>query len=130
MDTRGPNYATGADDFQMPDLEAELASNFHGCHCFSNSDFAQDYWQIPIDADSAEVFTFPGVDGLYVPTRVPQGARNAATRFQRVTHALFEHLGANLRQYLDDIALNTTSIEQLIDLLRQIFVIYREKRLF
>lgn len=85
---------------------------------------------MPLDDESAPAFTFRGVDGLYAPTRMPQGARNAATHFQCVTHALFEHLSANPRQWLDDIALHTTSVEHLIEPLRQCFVICRHTGLF
>lgn len=42
----------------------------------------QGYWQLPLSQEAHEVFTIAAPDGLFTPSRVPQGILNATSFFQ------------------------------------------------
>ena len=60
----------------MPNQEAEMA-DLEGATCFGKHEMLEGYWQIPLAAEAQEVFTIATPEGLFTPTRVPQGVLNA-----------------------------------------------------
>ena len=48
-----------------------------GAKCFGKLDLLQGYRQMPLAPEAQEVFTIVTPDGLFFPTRVPQGVLNA-----------------------------------------------------
>ena len=65
----------------MPGLEAELG-RLRGAGAFATLDLLQGYWQCPLAAEAQEIFTIATPQGLFTPTRVPQGVLNATAYFQ------------------------------------------------
>ena len=77
-------------------------ADLRGATCFGKLDILQGYWQIPLAAEDQEVFTIATPEGLFTPTRVPQGVLDARAYFQGV---MTELLGAlNCKVWVDDIA--------------------------
>ena len=53
-----------------------------GAKYFGKLDLLQGYWQMPLSPEAQEVFTIVTPDGLFAPTRVPQGVLNATSYFK------------------------------------------------
>ena len=62
-----------------PKLEGEKCA---GAIAFCTMDCLQGYWQCPLAEEAREYFTFLTRDGLFTPTRVPQGGMNSTPYFQ------------------------------------------------
>ena len=63
-----------------------------GAKCFGKLDLLQGYWQMPFAPEAQEVFTIVTPDGLFTPTRVPQGVLNATSYCQGVMTDLLRGL--------------------------------------
>ena len=64
-----------------PMLLEKQASAFAGAALFMAVDLNQGYWQMPLAANSQELFTFVTQKGLYAPMRVLQGVKNPTSYF-------------------------------------------------
>lgn len=65
----------------MPDDTAEM-TGLLGAARFETLDMLRGYWQMRLAADTRNIFTIATPDGLFPPTRVPQGVLNA-TRYHQ-----------------------------------------------
>eukprot|EP00752_Nemacystus_decipiens_P002231 g2116.t1 len=65
----------------MPNQEASMAKLSEAKY-YGSLDMLQGYWQLPLAPEAQELFTISTPDGLYTPTRVPQGILNATSFFQ------------------------------------------------
>ncbi|EGZ22214.1 hypothetical protein PHYSODRAFT_285704 [Phytophthora sojae] len=54
----------------MPQLEVSI-THVIGATEFFSCDWFKGYWQLPLDPESQEYFTFMTHSGMYTPTRVP-----------------------------------------------------------
>ena len=81
--------------------------------------------------EAREYFTFITGDGLFTPTRVPQGVMNATSYFQgvmmRVLGNLVEHA---CFIYMDDVKVIGQSVKELIVNLRAVLLRFMERGLF
>ena len=97
-------------------LLEEQASAFAGAAPFMTVDLNQGYWQMPLAANSQELFTFVTKKGLYTPTRMPQGVTNATSHFQET---LERTLGDLVRRvclvYVDDVIIWGRNVWELMD---------------
>ena len=75
----------------MPRLE-EATAGFSGAPALCSRDLLQGYWQMPLGAESQELFTIILPSGLYTPTRVPQKMINATAYFQSTMAGVLEGL--------------------------------------
>ena len=62
-----------------PEIEGDKCA---GAVVFCTMDCLQGYWQCPLAEKVHEYFTLLTGDGLFTPTRVPQGVMNATSYFQ------------------------------------------------
>ena len=77
-------------------------------------DIFHSFWEIPLDVASQDVFTYVTPDGLWKPTRMPQGCRNATSHFQGVMHWMLGDLvGTICAIYVDDIPGSTVGEKQI-----------------
>lgn len=65
----------------MPNLE-EVGKKMTGASVLCMLDLLQGHWKRPLDQTMQESFTVVTARGVYTPTRVPQGVRNAASYCQ------------------------------------------------
>ncbi|CAN0316715.1 unnamed protein product [Scytosiphon promiscuus] len=79
------NVSTVPDPFPVPNLQS-LGLLLANQRFFMSLDIFKGFWQIPLDVASQDVFTFVTPDGLWKPTRMPQGCRNATAHFQGIMH--------------------------------------------
>lgn len=114
VDLRAVNNCTIPMQFPLPRLETFTATVSGATH-FASIDLFNGYWQIPLHPDSQEYFSIKTDRGIYTPTRLIQGSKNAAGPFQAV---LTEVLGSLVNTicvvYIDDILIYADSEEQLV----------------
>ena len=89
-----------------------------GAKFFGKLDLLQGYWQMPLAPEAQEVFTMVTPDGLFTPTRVPQGVLNATAYFQGVMTDLLQ--GLNCKIWVDDVFFYADSEDALLQLLDDI----------
>ena len=58
-----------------PNQQAKM-TGLRGATCFGKIGMLRGYWQILLAAEAQEVFTIATPEGLFTPTRVPQGVLN------------------------------------------------------
>ena len=73
--------------FPMPNRES-MSRSFASAKAFCTLDMLQGYWQTPLSPEEQELFTMVTTEGLFTPTRVPQGALNATAYFQSVMQTM------------------------------------------
>ncbi|GMF16394.1 unnamed protein product [Phytophthora lilii] len=75
-----------------------------------------------------DLLSFVTEDGVFTPTRVPQGACDSALHFQLQVHACFqEMLYTAVLIWIDGILLYARSKDEYLEKLEQFFVILRER---
>ena len=111
-----------------PEIEGEKCV---GAVAFCTMDCLQGYWQCPLAGEAREYFAFVTGDGLFTPTRVPQGVMNATSYFQEMMmEVLGNLLGRACLIYVDDIKVIGRSVEELIVNLRAVLLWCMERNLF
>jgi len=118
FDLRPVNAATIPDTWVMPNIDSE-AGDFRQAKYFAQIDFTSGYWQLPLDKESQVHHSFVTPQGIYAPTRILQGGRNAPIHFQRAVEPCFHHLRKSLKAWLDDFILFSGSEEEYLKLLVQ-----------
>ena len=103
----------------MPHIQ-DFASQLSGASIFSKIDLVRGYHQIPVAADDVSKTAFITPFGLFEFLRTPFGLKYAAQAFQRLMVTVCNGLGF-VFVYLDDILVSSTSAEQHILHLREVF---------
>jgi Reverse transcriptase (RNA-dependent DNA polymerase) len=101
-----PNASTKPAAWPMPNLQDEL-HDLHGSEVFAMLDFCQGYWQIPLHKDSQDCQSFITPDGVFTPTSVLHGTRNATQNMQSVFVVMMDYSKSNIKVWLDDCLLHT-----------------------
>jgi transposase InsO family protein len=103
VDLRGPNAHTRPMVFPLPRLEM-FVDIVAGMQFFGTLDLFNGYWQLPLHEDSQPFFCIKTDRGVFRPTRLIQGSRNAAGPFQAaVTKVLGDAVGSICIVYIDDV---------------------------
>jgi RNase H-like domain found in reverse transcriptase/Reverse transcriptase (RNA-dependent DNA polymerase) len=97
----------------MPNLQDEL-HDLHGSEVLATLDFYQGYWQIPLHKDSQDCQSFITPNGVYTPTRVLHGTRNATQHLQSVLVVMMDDIKSNIKVWLDDCLLHTMTDDDLL----------------
>ena len=124
LDVRMLNKATKPDPYPMPNLD-DLLSEFKGKSLFSSLDMCQGYAQLPIKESDKWKTAFVTSRGHYELNRMLFGFRNAPATFQRVMDELFRTT-VGVQPYLDDIMLATSTEEEQLAKLSQVFAVCRK----
>ena len=120
-DYRRLNLATTPDCYPLPNLQ-DLTARLHGTTIFSKLDLVKAYHQVPVfppDIPKTAVIT---PFGLYEYPYMPYGLCNAAQTFQRLIDNILQDLPFAF-VYLDDILIASSSFQQHLQHLHQIFSI-------
>ena len=118
-DYRALNAATEDDRYPIPHLQ-DFASRLVGMSIFSKIDLVRAYNQVPMNKDDIAKTAIITPFGLFEFLRMPFGLKNAAQTFQRLMDNVFRDL-AFAYIYLDDILVASSSREEHIIHLRQLF---------
>ncbi|HEX4851665.1 MAG TPA: reverse transcriptase family protein, partial [Puia sp.] len=118
-DFRVLNSVTTKDKFPLPNIDTIL-SEIGGKQIFSSIDLQQGFHQIKMDPNSVEKTAFSTPAGQWEWLLMPFGLCNAPATFQRLTNRLVEGLPF-CAVYLDDIIVYSTSWQEHIEHLRELF---------
>jgi Reverse transcriptase (RNA-dependent DNA polymerase) len=92
-----------------------------GSELFATLDFCQGYWQILLHKDSQDCQSFITPDGVYTPTSVLHGSRNATHHLQSVLVFMMDDIKSNIKVWLDDCLLHTKTEDDLLATLNFFF---------
>ena len=90
-----------------------------GAKVFGAFDMLKGFWQFPLTQRASKLLAFATHDGVYEPLRVPMGAKNAASHFQRVMTQIFQAEGLlfnGVLVWIDDVLLYAGDEEGLLKL--------------
>ncbi|GMF14713.1 unnamed protein product [Phytophthora fragariaefolia] len=129
MDYRPANKWTVALAGATPNLVIVIQS-VKGAYAFGLFDLFKRFWQLSLHPISQELYSFVTEDGVFTPTRVPQGASDSATHFQLPMQDRFrDMLYDNLLVWIDDLLLFAKTLEEYLAKLREFFAVLRSRRL-
>jgi hypothetical protein len=122
IDYKWLNHCTQPIQGAMPLLETEL-SQVSGSKYFFSADFLKGFWQIPIHKNSQEYFSFMTRNGVYSPTRIPQGAMDSPLFFQSQLSLIFHDLMDEKKMllWIDDVLIHAKTWEEYIILVDRFF---------
>ncbi|POM74838.1 Hypothetical protein PHPALM_8140 [Phytophthora palmivora] len=129
IDYRPVNRVTIALAGATPNLLSVIQS-VKGAYGFGLFDLFKGFWQLPLDVASQELFSFVTEDGVFTPTRVPQGASDSAMHFQLQMQNCFQDmLYVSVLVWIDDLLLFARTAEHYLANLEQFFQVLRTHRL-
>ena len=104
----------------MPQLDA-IVIRMKNSKFFIKLDLFKGFWLLPLAEECREQFSFMTPDGVFTPTRLPQGACNSASQFQaRMAEVFPDQINSKLEVWIDDIFGHCESMEEWYELLKLI----------
>lgn len=129
VDYRRLNEKTIDGRYPIPNID-DILDKLGKCNYFTVLDLASGFHQIEMDQNSIEKTAFNVENGHYEYLRMPFGLKNAPATFQRVMdHVLRELQNKICLVYMDDIIIFSTSLQEHIQNLKQVFSKLRESKL-
>ena len=122
VDFRQLNAATVKDAHPLPRID-DLLDTLHGARWLSTLDLKSGYWQVPItESDKAKTAFRTSSGQLYEFNQVPFGLCNAPATFSRLMDRVLAGLHwETCLFYLDDIIIFSSTWEEHLARLRQVF---------
>ena len=121
MDYRRLNSITKKDSYPLPRIDDSLRV-LGGSKYFSAMDLASGYWQVDLSPEDREKCALISSEGLFEPTRMPQGLCNAPATFQRAMDNILGDLKMScVLVYLDDITVFSRTFHEHLTHLRLVF---------
>jgi len=129
-DYRDLNVQTKADAEPLP-LPEQILDQLQGSRIFSKLDLLKGFNQIPVAVDSRPYMAVSTPDGLYQPTVMPFGARNAPGAFQReMRRVLRDRLHKGVEVFIDDVIIHSSSEDEHLELLRWVLQRLRDEHYY
>lgn len=130
VDYRALNKITLRDNYPLPLIEDQIDS-LHNKNFFSCLDLKDGFHHVRVAKDSVKFTAFVTPLGQFEFLRMPFGLRNAPSVFQRFINNIFRPLiDANkILIYMDDILVATSTIEEHLKILAEVFKVIRENSL-
>ena len=129
-DYRDLNSQTKSDAEPLP-LPEEILDQLQGSCIFSKMDLLKGFNQIPVAVSSRPYMAVSTPDGLYQPTVMPFGVRNAPGAFQReMRRVLHDRLHKGVEVFIDDIIIHSSDEAEHINLLEWVFQRLRDEHYF
>lgn len=129
VDYRRLNAKTRKDAFPLPRIEESL-DGLVGAKWFSTLDLASGYNQVEMAEKDRAKTAFCTPFGLFEFNRMPFGLCNAPSTFQRLMERMFGDCRyQSVLLYLDDVVVFSTSIQQHLERLEEVFSRLQEQGL-
>ena len=111
-DYRWVNERIVSDAHPLP-LPEDMFDKLQGHRLFSKMDLTKGFWQIPLEKASRAVLAMDTPLGLYEPTTMPFGMKNAPAVFQReMQRVLKERLYQGVMVFIDDILIYSKTADE------------------
>jgi len=121
IDYRGVNTLTKKDSFPLPRID-QCLDTLNGSQYFSTFDLTSGYHQVGMAPEDADRTAFVTRDGLFRFKKLPFGLTNAGATFSRLMCRVLQGINfVTCLAYLDDIVIFSTSEQQHIERLTQLF---------
>lgn len=121
VDYRKLNEKTIDDKYPLPNI-TDILDKLGRSQYFTTLDLANGFHQIEMDVNDIPKTAFSTENGHYEFRRMPFGLKNAPASFQRVMDNILRGLQNEIcLVYLDDIVIFSTSLQEHITRLRQVF---------
>lgn len=122
VDYRELNKITVKDNFPTPLIDDHL-DRLKGKKYFTNLDLRNGFYHVKMAESSVKLTSFVTPLGQYEYVRMPFGLTNAPREFQRYIYNIFDPLirDNKVLLYLDDILIATETIEEHLEILREVF---------
>ena len=125
IDFRKLNDITVKDAFPLPMISEHL-DRLGAAKYFTSLDMGNAFWQVRLTEESMAKTAFTTPDHLWEWTRMPFGLCNATATFQRLMTRTIGHLtskyGNLVLCYVDDILIATSTIEEHLERLDEVFM--------
>ena len=121
VDYRRLNDVTRKDAYPLPRIDSTLDA-LGGAKYFSTIDLASGYWQVEVEPCDQEKTAFATPQGLFEFRVMPFGLTGAPSTFQRLMESVLAGLQwSTCLVYLDDIIIFSTTFEEHLERLREVF---------
>ena len=129
-DYRDLNAVTKADAEPLPLMDS-VFDQLAGMLFFSKLDMTKGFNQIPVEVNSRELMAVSTPIGLYQPTVMPFGVKNAPGSFQReMRRVLRERLNRGVFVFIDDIIIYSRTEAEHIELIDWVLNALKDKGYF
>lgn len=120
MDFRYLNSISRFDSYPTPRID-ELIDRLGQAKWITTIDLCKGYWQVPLTAQAKELTAFRTPWGLYQFSVMPFGLHGTPATFQRLIEMALSGLSDYAAAYLDDIIVYSSSWEQHLQHLKEVF---------
>ncbi len=118
-DYRKVNAVTKPDSFPLPHME-DCIDRVGPAKFVTKLDLLKGYWQVPLTPRASEISAFVTPDDFMQYSVMAFGMRNAPSTFQRLMQIVLGGV-ENCEAYLDDIVIYSSSWEEHVISLREVF---------
>lgn len=126
-DYRRVNSVTVADSYPLPRID-DCVDTISTARYVSKLDLLKGYWQVPLSKRASDISAFVTPDHFLQYTVMAFGMCNAPATFQRLVNTLLSGI-PNCTAYLDDLVLYSSSWEDHLTVLTQVFTRLRDATL-
>ncbi|WCJ44273.1 Transposon Tf2-6 polyprotein [Euphorbia peplus] len=124
VDFTSLNKACPKDCYPLPNID-QLVNSSVGHKVISQLDCISGFQQIPMNPDDAEKTSFITHKGTFCYNVMPFGLKNAGATYQRLMDKMFADLiGRKVHVYIDDMIVMSSTDEEHIKDLNQVFEIF------
>ncbi len=120
VDFRYLNSVSRFDSYPTPRID-ELVDRLGKAKWITTIDLCKGYWQVPLSIQSKELTAFRTPWGLFQFSVMPFGLHGVPASFQRLMDCVLSGLSDYVSAYLDDIIIYSSSWEQHLQHLKNVF---------
>ena len=120
VDYRRLNSVSKTDAYPMPRID-DMIDQLGSTSFISTLDLTRGHWQVPVFDNDRHKTAFTTPFGLYQFKTMPFGLQGAPATFQRMMDRLIQGLEGFTAAYLDDLVVYSSTWEEHLQHLRQVF---------